>query len=369
MQNILLNNLLKAKGETCVSIIIPTHTVSHERKGDKIEVKKAVERAKEDLKRHTTPADFKSYQATIDEWVKNIDYAHNLEGLGMFLSPTVKEIVHFPFPVKEKVMISDSFEIRDIVYMQSFSAPYYVLHLSEKSIRLLRGSLDKLEEIHDDNFPDVFEDTHEYEKPSRGSSHSMQAFSTEGDKSTIVEMRLGKFFQAVDKHLSPYLVNKTPLIIIAPTEEIALFEHETKHRGHIIATIKGNYHFMNPAQLSELAFPAYVRYIKSRTLELINEYEDSISFNLGIKGIHNVWQAVKTGRGRKLVVEKDFVQEAYLQKDGNQLFFKAPEGAHTVTLDIIDDTIETMFAKGGEVYLTDNDVLKDYGRMFLIARY
>ena len=94
-----------------------------------------------------------------------------------------------------------------------------------------------------------------------------------------------------------------------------------------------------------------------------------MGFNLGVDGINNIWQAVKEGRGRKLVIEKDFTREAFLQTGENRLLFKEPIGAHKVVTDIIDDIIETMIDKGGEVFFTDNGQLKDYGRMILITRY
>lgn len=371
MQNTLLKSLLNTKGETCASIIIPTHHYSHERRGDKIELKKAIQQAKEELLRHTTPEQYITYETQMDKWVKDLDYTRNLEGLGMFISPSVKKMVKFLFPVDEKVVVSNSFEVRDVAYTATFSEPYFVLLLSEKDVRLLRGSLDELEEIRDDNFPDVYEDTHEYQKPNRGSSYAPQANvqSFEGDKSVVEKMRIGQFFKVIDKHLTPYLNEKTPLIVVATTEEIALFKHATKHQGNIVGTIKGNYTFMNEAQLSELVFPEYVEYIKSRTPQLIHEFDEGVGFNLGVDGINNIWQAVKEGRGRKLVIEKDFTQEAFLQTGENRLLFKEPIGAHKVVRDIIDDIIETMIDKGGEVFFTDNGQLKDYGRMILITRY
>jgi Bacterial archaeo-eukaryotic release factor family 3 len=369
MQKNILNDLLKAKGETCISIIIPTHHYSHERRGDKIELKKAIHDAKAELRRHATPEQFNSYETVVDEWVKKIDYTRNLEGLGMFLSPSVKTMFKFPFPIKEKIVVSDSFEVRDVAYAAAFSEPYLVLLLSEKDVRLLRGSLDELTEVKDENFPDKYEDTHEYSRPQRSSSHNMQAHSMEGDKSVIEDKRMVQFFKVIDKRLNKYLVGKMPLIVIAPKEEIPVFKEESAHRDNIVCTIKGNYNYMNAAQLSERVFPEFVNYIRSRTRQLIQEFEESVGLNLGIEGISNIWKAVKAGRGMKLVVEKDFTHEGFLQTGENRLLLKEPEGAHKVIVDVIDDIIETTISKGGEVYFTDNGQLKGYGKMFLIMRY
>jgi Bacterial archaeo-eukaryotic release factor family 3 len=372
MKNTRLKDLLKAKGETCVSIIIPTHPLSYERRGDKIELKKAVRDAKDELIRHVTYEQFQTYEAVLEEWVKKVDYTRNLEGLGMFVSPSVNVLFKFPFPVKEKIVVSNSFEIRDVAYTESFAAPYYVLVLSEKNVRLLRGSLDTLVEIEDENFPDVYEDDHEYQKPNRSSSYASQSTvqTYEGDKSVVVKMRTGQFFRVIDKRLTTYLVDeKTPLIIVAPNEEIALFEHKSKHQKNITGKIKGNYTFLNESQLAELVFPEYVRYTKAQTLKLIRKYTESIGYNLGVEGVNDIWHAVKEGKGRKLVVEKDFTQEAYTQSGENRLLFKEPQGAHKVIRDVIDDIIETMMGKGGEVYFTDNGKLEAYGKMFLIKHY
>ena len=371
MTHVLLNTLLEAKGEICVSIIVPTHKLSHGIQGDRIEVKKAVATAKEDLKRHASPKVYEFMASKIDHLVDQIDFTHNEQGVGIFVSPSVAHFIKFPYPVVEKIVVSNSFEIRDVAYAFRRSGLYYVLVLSEKTIHIYQGTGEKLTEINDNDFPDEYTDTFEYQKPSRASSYvsdsNVKAF--EKDKTELEKIRMHNFFRIIDKRLGKYLAQDIPLIVAAPLVELSIFEKESNHKKQIIGTIKGNYTHQNSSEISKLAYPKYVEYINNRDKQLVSEYQESVGYNRGVAGAHAVWQAAREGRGLKLLVEKDYIHEGYLHGDENKLLLKTPFGAHKVIVDVVDDIAETVLEKQGEVYFVDNGILADYGRIALILRY
>ena len=95
-----------------------------------------------------------------------------------------------------------------------------------------------------------------------------------------------------------------------------------------------------------------------------------IGEHLGISGIQEVWQAAKEGRAFKLLVEKDFRKPGFVAKDAYKLFFlRPPQNSHKILADAVDDIIEMVLEKNGQVFFTDNDALKDYQRIALITRY
>ncbi len=87
--------------------------------------------------------------------MRDIDYRYALDGLAIFVNHDFARKFYLPFPVKERVIIDESFATRDLVLTMNRSSRYWVLALSEKPTRLFEGARDTLAEITDYGFPMV----------------------------------------------------------------------------------------------------------------------------------------------------------------------------------------------------------------------
>ena len=363
--------LQKAKGNICISVIVPTHRTSPDRRVDKPEVEEAIDKAKQLLQIKYPEKDIKPLLQSLDDQLEAIDFVHNTEGIGLYISPGVKVIVHFPFPVEEKIMVDNNFEIRDLLYKLNYDQPYYVLMLTEKEAKLFEGSWNNLSEIKEDNWPWKYEDEYVYSKPARSSSFAGQAHVKifEKDKTELEHIRFTNFFREIDKKLNDYLMNNTPLIILAPERENSLFEKISMHRKNIIHKIHGSYGYENLKSISDIVWPGMYEHLQTERKQLINEFKEMIGEHRGISGIQSVWEATKEGKALKLLVEKDYRCPGFVTENDYNLYLRPPNATHKTLPDAVDELIETVLQKNGKVYFTDNDWLKDYGRIALITRY
>ena len=363
--------LQKAKGNICISVIVPTHRTSPDRRVDKPEVEEAIDKAKQLLQIKYPEKDIKPLLQSLDDQLEAIDFVHNTEGIGLYISPGVKVIVHFPFPVEEKIMVDNNFEIRDLLYKLNYDQPYYVLMLTEKEAKLFEGSWNNLSEIKGDHWPWKYEDEYVYSKPARSSSFARQAHVKifEKDKTELEHIRFTNFFREIDKKLNDYLMNNTPLIILAPERENSLFEKISMHRKNIIHKIHGSYGYENLKSISDIVWPGMYEHLQTERKQLINEFKEMIGEHRGISGIQSVWEATKEGKALKLLVEKDYRCPGFVTENDYNLYLRPPNATHKTLPDAVDELIETVLQKNGKVYFTDNDWLKDYGRIALITRY
>lgn len=366
-----LLKMQKEKGQICVSVIVPTHKLSPERRADKPEVDKALENARQFLQFKYEESEIKPLLKSLDELYKSIDFNHNPEGLGLYVSPNIKLLVQFPFPVEEKVMVGDNFELRDLVYKMNYSKPYFVLLLTEKEIKLFEGTWNILNEINDNNFPKEYKEEYIYNPPSRGTPAAGYAHvrNVEKEKSALKDIRFRDFFREVDESLNDYPVNDIPLILLGTEKELALFGDLLAHKKKIISKIDRSFNYTHPIGLATIAWPAMRSHLDNETTELIKQFIEKIGEHHGIHGVEEVWKAVQEGRGLKLLVEKDFRQPGFLVKDAYRLFIRPPQNAHRILADAVDDIIEMMLEKNGQVFFTDNGLLKDYQHIALITRY
>jgi hypothetical protein len=367
-----LVTLIKERGNICISVIVPTHRLSSERQVDKFEVEKLVSHAKLMLQNKYPESESKSLIAALDAAVQTVDYNHNEEGLGIFISKNVQQVLRFPFPVQEKVMVGDNFEIRDVVYMTRHKVPYYALMLSEKRIRLFYGQDNGLTEIKGDSFPFEYREKYEYNTPSRGSSSALnsQMRSFEHDKSTLEQVRIRDFFRVADDFLADYLVPGSLLVLMGAEKSLSLFEQATDHKKYIIAKIQGNYEHHSVADLQRMVYESIGNYKRKEWADAVTSFRERVGEGLGVTGIQDIWTVVQEGRGRTLLVEKDFKMPGFVEhNNGHFLALRPTGGSHETMPDAVDELIEKVLTTGGEVIFTDNDALADYNGMALITRY
>lgn len=367
-----LLTLQKQDGNICITVILPTHRLFSDRKVDKFEMEKAVENATQLLGYKYSSKDTKPLISSLQEMAKSIDYDHNLDGVGLYVSDQVNMMVKFPFAVKEKIVVDNNFEIRDILYKTNLSQPYYTLMLSEKNVRLFEGCLDQLTEIRGKHFPYEFYDDYEYNTPSRGSSNigNPQMRSFEHDKSTMEAIRLKDYFRNADEYLGDYMVENIPLIISGTDKDISWFESVTAFNKQIVGKISGSYDNTNLSDYGKKCWNSYETYLKSKVDELIAQYSDKVGSGLGVSGIQEIWTAALEGRGLNLIVEKDYKVPGFTIPDNEYfLTLRPPKQKHNTMPDAVDEIIETILEKGGDVIFAENGKLGEFGHMVLITRY
>jgi hypothetical protein len=110
-------------------------------------------------------------------------------------------------------------------------------------------------------------------------------------------------------------------------------------------------------------------YVQHEREQLIKEFEEKIGNHLGISGIQEVWEAAGEGKAFKLLIEKNFRCPGFIIETDPHLYLRPPQKPHKILADAVDDLVETVIGKGGHVYFTDDELLKDYGRVALITRY
>ncbi|HEX6168112.1 MAG TPA: hypothetical protein VFZ33_00365, partial [Chitinophagaceae bacterium] len=299
-----IKDMVKEKGSTCVSIIVPTHRLGQDRQSDFKEMQRAILVAKQSgLKEE------KKILSGIDDLFDQIDFTRNKDGIGIFVSTHIKKLVKFPFPVTKKIIVNRLFHLHDMLYLENYSTPYYLVEISGKEIRLFRGIMDHLEEIKDENFPKEITDDYEYTKPSQSSSNAgyTHVKGFEKDKSEVQHLRLEKIFRETDKCLVKYLTPKeTPLLLCGPKRDISLFKSVTDHLEIIVAVISDNNQRDGVHELEELAWHQIKSFTEQQKLKLVDEFKEKIGAGLAVCGMEAVWKAAKEGKGFKMLVEKEY---------------------------------------------------------------
>jgi hypothetical protein len=288
------------------------------------------------------------------------------EGFGIYVSPEISQMVLFPFSVKAKTVLADSFEGRDLVYLKDFVTPYLVLVLSRKSVRLFHGGINILHEIEDEYFPVALGDDYEYEKPSIGSSaeHSLKSF--EKDKGILTNIRITSMLRKADIHLDSYLKERIYIILAGTTRIISAFRKITTHSAGISGEVHGSYSARNLHSLAVKSWECLKRSKLDEHAKLIQSLKEKNDGHLA-KGVQESWEAVEEGKGFILAVEKDFHCHGFLV--GSQVLLNRPKKPYEDIDDVIEELINRAARKNVRVMLMENNSLRDYDHVALQCRY
>lgn len=167
-----LADLLGETGKPCITIIIPTHNLTLSREVDAKNVSKEIDNTRSIIEKHYSDSRVRDrILKDLDLIGKDIDYSKLTEGLGFYISPNYCTLVHFPFEVKKKLVVSDSFDSKELLYAISID-DYYLLALSKKYFHLYKCTGKEAEEIKNSDFPMEYQEEFEYVKPAVANSFS-----------------------------------------------------------------------------------------------------------------------------------------------------------------------------------------------------
>ncbi len=364
-------NLLNSEDKNCLSLIIPTHKLPNERHTDKLKVKSMIEKAELLIDNKYDKTTSKLLIDKLNQIAEKIDYNHNMEGIGIFVSENQSMRYSFPFKVSEKMVAGNSFEIRDLLYHMQLTEPLSLIMLTEKHIRLFLGDINGMNEIRGKEFPSEFVDLYEYSTPSRGSSSmNPQMKSFEHEKSTLEATRFINFIRHTDKSIKPYITGNTKIVIFGSSKLLHYFKENSELAHQVIGEKEGNYDYLNLEDLKEKTTEILKDYLHRNISLKIDDLKEKIGTSKAVSGLQEVWSVAQEGRGLELFVEKDFRTPGFLEK-GKELFIQLhpPKTEHITITDAVDDLIELVMDKGGKVFFTEDDELSAFGRIAMTTRY
>ncbi len=339
-----------------VSILLPTSRTAPDNHKDKLAIKKLYRNAE---KRLLTEFDKRSMNGLLEKLKKNIesvDVRLNLDGLAVFVNNDFEKIVRLPFPVRERVIIDDTFATRDLIRAMNRSITYYTLSLSAEFVRLFEGYRDTLIEVTERGFP--------FANPiPRGSNLELST--------SLKETRLKEFFNQVDKaFIHIHHNNPKPLVLTGVEKNISAYRNVADNKKIILTSIDGNHDHTPVHELAKLVWPVVREKMAEEREKMIGRINKALSAHKFASGLEEVWRLANEERGELLLVEEGYHQAVKLSEDGRSFVKIDPpvNGTNTVD-DLVDEIAEKIVSTGGNVVFTDNGTLSGYDRIGLILKY
>jgi len=279
-------------------------------------------------------------------------------GMALYVSPVFGNVYFLDALPPERVVVDESFEIRDLLFSQKQIQPYILFLLSSEKCKLL------------------FCDGREFLPVKMDSPSSLDAYWSDetervanfSDPVVYKTNQIEKFMRQMDKELI-HLVQqrKYPVFLMGSRTILGLYMSITHAKPFIKGSVEGNFESASPVEL-QIAIRSEIRkWRKGEEASLLRQIDEAAGQRKLACGIEAVWKDAYDKKGRLLIVEKGFVA-AGEHVSGGKIVYK-PTGTHNdfhVSNDIVDDVMELVLKNGGDVAFTDDGVLASCGHIALI---
>ncbi|MBS1919360.1 MAG: hypothetical protein JST17_03805 [Bacteroidetes bacterium] len=345
----------------CVSIIMPFEPKMSLKSELEYRLKIAVKKVDIELLAAYPAEREKTIINRLKYLISNLDYHTHKKSIALFISPVIEKVFYLDFPVEEKIIIDDSFEIRDLVYNKKEIHKYLVLVLSAKRTRIYLGTFSTFVRIVS-NLPDHV---------AAYLNDSPEQVSNFSDASSRKEVMLGKFLRHTDAGLSIILnAYSLPLFVIGTDRVIGHFKKITHNEKRIRGYVRGNYDDATEDELYKAIKPQIANWKKVKQQYLLQQLDAAAGSKKLVSGMENVWREAMNKKGKLLVVEKNYIYQAFPGMSPDFIYVEQNMSTKDIFIkDAVDDVIEKILENGGDVEFVDPGVLKDYEKIALILYY
>jgi hypothetical protein len=364
----LLNQLSNRQNRLAISIFLPTHRTFPDNKQDAITLKNLIKEAEERLHAQIDKRDVKVIIDAINEKVDGLNHNYNLDSLGIFADRDDVVLMHFPFTVKQRVIIDETFAIRELVREINSAIDYYILVVSRTSARLIEAFDDRL--IHEfDPKTDLRTGAFPMENTLLFSAQGLDRSQIPNDASNLKE-----FFNRVDKSLQE-IQNKPerdrlPVIVVGDTRNVAFFKEVCDQPVDIVGEVT------NAPDLKVAAEKIIVNtqdvladYRKQKDEAALQHIAQARSAHQLLTDFSTIFRAAIDGNAARLFVRRGYIQPGIIDADQKIVTPHDDPAAPGVTDDVVDAFIELVIQKGGEVCFLSPEQLGTEEPVSLQTRY
>jgi hypothetical protein len=345
----------------CISLLMPFDPKMGLKKEIDYKLKVAADHIEKEIKNNYPSEKALPVLQKLHHALSNINYHTHKKSVAIFISPLIEKVYYLDIAVEEKIIIDDSFEIRDLIYGKKEIHKYLLVVLSNNWTKIFLGNTKHFVRV-TLNVPDNIE------AYKNDIGEKIANFSDENKRKEIL---MDKFLQHTDQGLSILLQSyNLPLFLMGTPKILGHFKSISHNIKKVIDYIPGNYEDITEPEFQKIMKPYLSDWKKILQKKILNQIDEANGNKKLAIGMNAVWKAAEQKRGKLLVVEKNYFYAAH-QSDSPEIIFRKDDMVENTFFikDAVDDVIEKVISSGGDVEFVDEGILADYQKIVLIQYY
>jgi hypothetical protein len=386
-----LQELLDHPSQPHLSLYMPAERAGAEIQQNPIRFKNLLRQAEDRLIEHglrRPEAESLLLRARDELMMDETFWQFQSSGLAVFVSPEL--FVHFRLPIDfdEIVHVGEQFHLKPLFSLFQKEGRFYVLALSQGSVRLLEGWKYGVQEVDLGETPTSLEEALKYDDPEKqmqghattagggaggqgaGQGRPVQSYHGQREDEDDDRSRIRRFFQHVDKGVSEILGDdRAPLVLAGVEYLLPIYREVSSYPGLIEAGIPGNPTGVRDEDLHVLAWELLEPVFEQEHENAADLFRREAGKQTGkaSSDIEEVVQAAYGGRVGQLFISEDCEIWGNYDLEANRVEIH-PE-RRPDSEDLLNTAALYTFINNGSVYLLAEDQTPDQNCLAAVFRY
>ncbi len=377
-----LRSLARHQDERCLSIFMPTHKVGSASQEDPIRFKNIIRQAEEQLvangARGTQAREM--LQPASDLLGDPFFWQHQGDGLVLYVSPGLFRYYQLPLVLPEYVTVADHFDIQPLFPLFVNDGTFYVLALSQNTVKLYQCTRDTIHEVPLDGVPKSLAEAlatdqreehlqfHTETGPSGTGEraavfYGSGAFGGESTKDQVL-----RFTHLVDKGLHSYLRDEQGPLVLAAVDYLLPIYKDANTYPHLAAeAIEGNPEGAHPQDLHRRAWGIVRPQFLQRQKDTFEQYWNLAGTGRTANDVREVAPAAYNGRVAALFAAAGARQWGRYDPADNTV--RMNDGAEPGLEDLVSFSVLHTFLNSGSVFTVPASDMPDNTAVAAVLRY
>lgn len=373
-----LKALMLEQAPRCISIYLSTQRAGLEMAHDQLRLRAFLQRAEETLKAEDWPqADVATLTQPAYQLLTDSDFWRHLgDGLALFLAPHRHWVWRLPHEFDDQCLVASRFQVKPLLAWLSEELTFYLLTLSQKSVRLFRGTHSELTEL--ETLPYNFKDSQHFDTWQKevrtrsgapvGAGRWSAIFYGSGGGAETYKAEVQQFCHQIEHAVSERLrAEHTPLVLAGVDYLVAMYR-TLNHYPHVVeGEITGNPDRLNPESLHARAWPLVQPLIRQRQAQALAQYRKLSSTHHVTHNLRKVVRGAHLGQVQTLFIAEGREQWGIFEPETQAIhLLEAPNPGADDLLNLA--AIETL-ASQGTVYFLPVAEMPQQAELAALLRY
>lgn len=379
-----IRRLNEVKSENFISIYIPTHRAGEAVNNGKdiIVFKNQIQKLKNELQtRGMSEPAAKEYLREGYRLIEDTGFWHSQsDGLAVFIADDFFDYFNVPYAFKESAMISQAFNLKDLMPALHGDGRYYVLTLSLNKIRFFEATKHTISQISlPEDMPKNLEEGMKYtevlsdiqKRQGATSGVSNTVYHGQGADDKRDDFVLEDYLRNVAKGIFDIIKNENAPVVLFGTGKVKHLYREANLYNHLIEkSIEGNPDEAKPADIKHKSWELVRDLFTKNRDNHIRKYSELAGTGRTSYDISKIVPAAANGRVEALFVAQG--NQVWGQFNESDQSVEVKEDRRAADYCLLNKAATDTFLNGGEVYTLDRENLPEYSvdtPMVAVLRY
>jgi hypothetical protein len=343
----------------CVSVLLPTTPCPRMAANDRARLRGLVDEAGRQLLGQAGRA--RLVRRLGDLVTRAVDQPTD-RGLAIYVNQEIARTFRLPLPVTARSVVEPTFATRALFTVMHRMPPYVLLVLHPTCAHLYQGGDGTLRSVGD---RDVFRGARAVRVPRQGDPGGAGTSTDATDD----------FLRGTDHLLGTYRAERpSPLVLAGDPDLLDRFCDVSRHLDRLAGCVPLD-ESRTALGLAGASAEVVVRYLGSRRDEALGRLRAALATRPGdvARGMAECWRAVHEKPPSMLLVEESYIHPGRAEALAARATGDVPspgdgtEGAREMVHDLVDDLMEVVILRGGQLALVEDGDLGAHGRVALIS--